>query len=240
MLNIKNPFTKPKPKSIAEIAEANRKAYMEMLGVLKWDTLGSEPEMMWAYTDADGHNYYVPRNIWQGISRDRLTAIESASLALERRQSREQLMESLRKVLAQFQRCQNGELEAAHEGYAEAWKVLELARTAPSEQVLMEYAVHLIYTDGENPETISPSLLQIKRERAQNDTALKAFFLDIALSITQASLPISEPVGLDFSGILETEKPKPSKQEASRQKVSNFIAKSEAKRNSSQTATPGS
>lgn len=238
MFNIKSLFDKKNPKSIPEIAEANRKAYMEMLGGLKWDTLGSEPEMMWAYTDAAGHNYYVPRNIWQGISRDRLAALETASLALERRQSREQLMESLRKVLAQFQRCQNGDLEAAHEGYAEAWKVFELARSAPSEQVLLEYAVHLIYTDGESPETLSPSMLQIKRERAQSDTALKAFFLDMAHSITNNSMPISQPVGLDFSEHQQQEKP--TKQEISRQKVSAFIAKSEQKKKSSQTENPAS
>lgn len=229
MLNLKSFFAKQKPKSIQEIAAENRKAYMDMLGGLKWDTLGSEPEMMWAYTDASGHNYYVPRNIWQGISRDRLAALETASLALERRQSREQLMESLRKVLAQFQKCQNGDLEAAHEGYAEAWKVFELARSAPSEQVLLEYAVHLIYTDGESPETLSPSMLQIKRDRAESDPALKAFFLDMALSVTNNFMPTSQPVGLDFSEPQQQEKP--SKQEISRQKVSNFINKSEQKKN---------
>lgn len=238
MFSLKDILAKPKPKSIPEIAAENRKAYMELLGGLKWDTLGSEPEMMWAYTDAAGHNYYVPRNIWQGISRDRLAALETASLALERRQSREQLMESLRKVLAQFQKCQNGDLEAAHEGYSEAWKVFELARSAPSEQVLLEYAVHLIYTDGESPETLSPSMLQIKRERAQSDTALKAFFLDMAHSITSNSMPISQPVGLDFSEPQQQEKQ--SKQQISKQRVSDFIAKSEQKKNSSQTAKPAS
>ena len=232
--------SKQKPKSIQEIAEANREAYKAYLGGLKWETYGDKPEMLWAYTDMHGNNYYVPRNIWQGISRNRLISIETASLALEYRQDRAHLIESMRRILAQFQKCQNGDLEAAHEGYSEAWKVFELARTAPSEEVLMEYAVNLVYCDGENPQLIDPEIFKLKRQRAESDIGLKAFFLNMGLSVIQTSLPISQPVGLGSLETPEMESRKLSKQEISRQNVSKFISKSDPKKNLSQTGTQGS
>lgn len=219
MINWK--FWKKKPKSIAEIAEAHRAAHKQKLEEWGWGTLGSKPEMIWAHTDENGNNYYVPRNLWQGVSRDRLSAIEAASTAIEHRMGREQILASMLEIMADFRKCQSADLQAAAEGYRRAWEIHDIMRTAPSEQVLIEYALHTIYTDGENPETLDPEFINMKRKNAESDQALRAFFLTMAQSTVSNSLPTSPPVGRNSSEMEAGEAKK--KKEATRRHIENFM-----------------
>lgn len=207
---------KQKPKTIAEISAINHKSYLEYLGGLGWQTLGSKPEMILVYTDREGNNYYVAKNSWQGISRDRLAALERATLAMEYRMSREEVMKKLHSVSQNLLKCQRGDTEAAHNGYKEAWELLEIMKSAPSDQVLMQYALHVIYTDGENPETIDPEFIKMKSARAEADNALKAFFLNMAHSTVNNSLPILSQDGQNF---MDQEAERQKKREASRMQL---------------------
>lgn len=198
MFNLKF-WRKSTRKTISEIAEENHRQHREFLAAIGWQTLGSEPDMVLVYTDKDGNNYYIARNSWQGISRDRLAALEAATLAMEYRMSREQLLENQMAIMQFFQQCQAGSMQAAAEGYKKAWEMYEIMRLAPSEAILMEYAVHVIFTDQENPQSISPALMQMKRDRASVDVGLKAFFLDMALHTVQNSLPTSAQGSLHSS-----------------------------------------
>ena len=91
-----------KTASIAEIAEAHRVKYMEFLGALEFKMLGSAPELLHVYTDMAGNNYYVAKNSWQGISRERLAALEAATTAMEHRFTRAQALENWHKALSYF------------------------------------------------------------------------------------------------------------------------------------------
>lgn len=214
----------PAPKTIAEIAEENHRAHREFLEAIGWKTLGSEPELVRVYTDKEGNNYYVSRNSWQGVSRDRLAALEAATLAMEFRMTRETLLINQQTIMAYFQKCQTGDLASAAEGYKLAWEMWDIMRNAPSESVLMEYAVHLIYADQENPEILSPSMLEIKRQRAAADPGLRAFFLDMAFNTVQNSLPISKPGGPHSSEQEQEteEQARARKRELTRQRLENF------------------
>lgn len=213
----------PAPKTIAEIAEENHRAHRQFLEGIGWKTLGSEPELVQVYTDKEGNNYYVSRNSWQGVSRDRLAALEAATLAMEFRMTREALLVNQKTIMAYFQKCQGGDLASAAEGYKLAWEMWDIMRSAPSESVLMEYAVHLIYTDQENPETLSPSMLEIKRQRAASDPGLRAFFLDMAFNTAQNSLPISKPDGPHSSEPETGKQARERKLELTRQRLENFM-----------------
>lgn len=211
-------------KTVAEIAAENEEQHRSFLASIKWDTFGGEPEMIKVYTDQGGINYYVARNSWQGVSRDRLAALEAATLAMEYRFTREALMENQRSVMDFFQKCKEGDLEAAHKGYSLAWEAYEVMRTAPSEQVLLEYAVHLIYTDGENPQELSPTILKEKRDRAKEDIGLRAFFLDMSLAIVNASLPNSNQGGRNFTEKGEYQKAvNPTKKRITKQQLETFM-----------------
>lgn len=221
-------FFKPKKHlpTIAEIAEINHAEYMKMLGGLGWGTFGSKPELILVYTDKDGNNYYIARNTWQGISRDRLAALERANLAMEYRMSRETIMEREAQKMTEIQKAQKGDLQALQNAYKLSWEDFEVMKAAPSDQILMEYAVHILYTNGENPEILDPEILKMKRERAENDTALKAFFLNMAHSVVNTSLPI-----LPRDGQSSTEdQEKQEKKQASQKRVQNFIAQSKLKK----------
>lgn len=211
----------PEPKTIAQIAEENNRAHREFLDAIGWQTLGSEPELVQVYTDRDGNNYYVSRNSWQGVSRDRLAALETATTAMEYRMSREALLLNQQTVMELFRKCQGGDLEAAANGYKLAWEMWQTMKDAPSESVLMEYAVHLIYTDLENPETLSPTMLQTKRDRAAKDPGLRAFFLDMALATVNNSLPTLKQDGPPIS-LEASEVEKARKREITRQRLENF------------------
>ena len=215
------------PMTIADVAATHREAYAQFIRGLNWKDFGSEPEMIWVYTDNAGNNYYVARDIWAGISRERLAALEMAGIELESRMKQGALLESLLGIMAQCKRAQMGEVEGGYEAYKLTYDMYETMRASPSEAVLMEYAVNLIYTDGENPQQLSPSIMQEKRNRAGNDIELRAFFLDMALSITQTSLPISQP---DGPGSLSGPESQQSRKEASRSAVNRFIQASEQKK----------
>ena len=219
---------KEKPKTIAEIAAENRKAYMEQLNIFGWETLGSEVEMLPVYIDASGNNYYVGKNIWQGVSSDRRFALEEAALAMEFRQSRQQRIEAGRERLLNMQKAINGDLEAARNAHKSQWEELEIMRKSPSDSILMEYAVHVLFTDGEDPNTLSPKMLQIKRDRAESDPGLRAFFLDMALASVNSFLPTLPHDGPGSSQEAETEQ-KRQKGEATRNRLQNFMNKGKEK-----------
>lgn len=219
--------TAQEPPTIAEIAQINHDEYQKMLGVLGWDTFGSKPELMLVYTDKQGNNYYIARNIWQGISRDRLAAIERANLAMEYRMSREAIMENEAQKMREIQKAQKGDLGALQTAYKLSWETFEVMKSAPSDQILMEYAVNILYTDGENPELFDPEFIKMKRERADNDPALRAFFLNMAQSAVNTSLPSLPPDGQ--SSTVDQEKQK--KKEDSQKRVQNFIQQSKSKKN---------
>jgi hypothetical protein len=222
-------FFKPKKKipTIAEIAEINHAEYQKMLGGLGWDTLGSKPELILVYTDSKGNNYYIARNTWQGISRDRLAALERANLAMEYRMSRENIMEREAEKMREIQKAQRGDLAALQNAYKLSWETFEIMKAAPSDQILMEYAVHILYTDGENPEILDPEILKMKRDRAENDTGLRAFFLNMAHSAVNSSLPTLPHDGQNST--VEEEKQEGKK--ASQNRIANFIQQSKPKKN---------
>ncbi len=228
-MNLK--FWEKKPKTIAEVSKIHRKEYRKMLSCLDWQSFGSEPEMILVYTDRNGNNYYVSKNIWQGCSRDRLAALESAGLDVESRMSRPEMMSQLRKIMADCQRSQGGDVSGVYDAYKTAWEMHEIMKGTASEAALLEYAVNLIFTDGEDPRKMSPHIYQEKRDRAANDLELKAFFLDMAHSITQTSLPNSAQGFQDFSAPqpLTTEEANKAKKEATRNRVTDFISKSKAR-----------
>lgn len=200
--------SKEKPKTIAEIAEMYRTQNREFLNSIGWTTLGSKPEIIWVYTDLAGHNYYVSRNPWQGVTRNRLAAVEEAAAALDRRFSRDEGLTRMHAILTAFQRCQKGDAEASYTGYKEALEFFQIMKSSPSNEILMQYALHLILTDGEDPQTIDPEILKEKRARAENDIALKAFFLNMAQTTANDSLPILPDVGPNFTEAQETDKSK--------------------------------
>lgn len=215
------------PMTIADVAATHREAYAQFIRGLNWKDFGSEPEMIWVYTDKAGHNYYVARDIWAGISRERLAALEMAGIELESRMKVAEMLESLKGIMSQCKRAQMGEVEGGYEAYKLTYEMYETMRTSPSEAVLMEYAVNLIYTDGENPQQLSPSIMQEKRNRANDDIELRAFFFDMALSITQTSLPTSQP---DGPGSLSGPESQQSRKEASKNAVNRFIQASERRK----------
>jgi len=219
---------KQKPKPIAEIAAENRKAYMDQLNIFGWDTLGSEVEMLPVYVDAKGYNYYIGKNIWQGVSSDRRFALEEAALAMEFRQSRQQRIEAGRERLLNMQKAINGDIEAARNAHKSQWEELEIMRKSPSDSILMEYAVHVLFTDGEDPNTLSPAMLQTKRDRAEIDPGLRAFFLDMALASVNNFLPTLPHDGPGFSQEEETEQKK-RKGEATRNQLAAFMNKGKEK-----------
>lgn len=229
-----------KPKTVEEIAAELRKSYSAYIRGLNWEALGGEPEMQWVYTDREGNNYYLPKNIWQGVSRDRLAVLESAGIDVESRMQRPAMIERLRAIMEQCKRGQMGEVEGAYEAYKLTYEMHEVVLGSPSEVALMEYAVHLIYTDGENPQKLSPGVIQEKRTRAARDIELRAFFLDMAKSITDTSLPNWKQDGLAFSPPQNPSEAQEKRKEASRSVVSRFLSKSEQKKKSSQGETPNS
>lgn len=212
---------KEKPKTIAEISEIYRDQYRQFLNLMGWETLGSKPEILWVYTDLAGHNYYVAKNPWQGVTRGRLAAVEEASAAMERRYTREQGMEALHAILTSFQQCQKGNVEAAHLGYKQAWELYQVTKNSPSDEIMMQYALHLILTDGEAPDTIDPEILKEKRARAEGDAGLKAFFLNMAHSTLNSSLPILPHDGPSSMEKIEAEKVQ--KREASQKRLAKFM-----------------
>ena len=227
-----NPFKRkkePEKPTITEIAQANRDAYMRQLNALGWETLGSEVEMIPVYVDASGHNYYIGKNIWQGDSSDRRFALEEAMQALEFRQSRQQRTEVGRERLLNLQKAINGDIEAARNAHKSQWEELEIMRKSPSEVLLIEYAVHVLFTDGEDPNTLSPAMLQIKRDRAESDPGLRAFFLDMALASVNSFLPILPHDGQGSSPEAVTEK-KEKKREATRNQLAAFMSKGKEKK----------
>lgn len=222
----------PKPLTISEVAQINRDEYKKMLSGLDWQAFGTEPELLWVYTDRLGYNYYVAKNIWQGCSRDRLAALESAGIDVECRMGRGELLTQLRKIMADCQRTQSGDVQGVYDAYKTAWEMHEIMSGTASEVALLEYAVNLIFTDGEDPRKMSPHIYQEKRNRAANDLELRAFFLDMAHSITQTSLPSSAQDLHVFSAPqkpITAEEAKEKKKEATRNRVSDFIAKSKAR-----------
>jgi len=183
--------SRPKPKSIKQISAERHEQYKVLLKTIKWDSFGSEPEMMLVHTDLAGHNYYVPRQAYQGITRDRLAAVEAAAMAMEHRMSREQIMTTVSEILIRFEKCRAGAdvMQSATEGYSIALDMFNVMKNAPENEILMQYALNMIMTDGEDPTTISPSIMKEKRKRAENDPALLAFFLDTAHASLSDSLP---------------------------------------------------
>ena len=218
---------KPKIKSISEISAENQERYKSFLGSLGWDSLGSKPDLLLVFVDQEGNNYYVAKNSWQGVSRDRLAALEDATLAIEHRYSRYEIVSKMESILAGFQRCQKGDLEAAHLGYKEAWEIMAVMKASPSEEVLMQYAVNIIYTDGENPELLDPEILKMKRARAEGDTALKAFFLNMALNIVNSSFPALQQ---DIQSSSDQAADPTSKKEASQNRIKNFLQTAKQKK----------
>lgn len=223
---------KEKPKTIEEIAAELRKSYAEFIKGLKWEALGGEPEMQWVYTDRAGNNYYLPKNIHQGVSRERLAVLESAGIDVESRMERPAMVERLRDIMEQCKRGQMGDVEGAYQAYKLTWEMHEIMMGSPSEVALMEYAVHLIYTDGEDPQKLSPIIIQEKRDRAAVDIELRAFFLDMGKLITDTSLPNWKQDGHDFSPPPTQLEAKKKKQEVTRSVVSRFIQASERKKKS--------
>lgn len=219
----------PAQKTITEIAEENRATYMEALKVLGWETLGAEVEMLPVYVDMAGNNYYVPRNIWQGISSDRRFALEEVMQALEFRQGRDSRILAAHERLILIQKGLNGDLQALRDAHKSQWEELEIMRKSPSEHTLMEYAVHIMYTDGEDPNSLSPAMLQMKRDRAAVDPGLRAFFLDAALATVNNSLPSLPQGGLDFSEEAAREA-KRLKVEATRKRTQAFMENGNAKK----------
>ena len=119
-------------------------------------------------------------------------------------------------------------MAAAMEVYKQAWEMYEIMKTAPSDQVLMQYALHILYTDGENPETLDPEFLKIKRHRAEKDDALRAFFLNMALSTANNYIPTSQQDGRDSLEKQKMEEQK--KKEASQKRLRGFMSKPAVKK----------
>lgn len=229
MIPIQFRFWDPKPKkrSIKDISEDRFRQYNELLKNIKWDTFGSPPEMLRVYTDLEGHNYYVPKNAYQGITRDRLAAVEAAAMAMETRMKREAFLLNMSEVLIRFEKCRAGNnvMQSATEGYQIALDMFNVMKNAPENEILMQYALHMILTDGEDPTGISPSILKEKRERAENDPALNAFFLDMAMQSLNDSLPILQQPGQMSSQpeAMTKEGQKQERVERTRKSISTFI-----------------
>jgi hypothetical protein len=219
-------WRKAPQKTIAEIAEENHRKHREFLAAISWQVLGSEPDLVRVYTDVEGNNYYVSKNSWQGISRDRLAALEDATIAMEYRMSRETVLLNQKMLLTYFQKAQGGDFAALQLGYKLAWEMMEVMTKAPNEHILLEYAVHLIFTDTENPEILSPHMLQLKRERAEKDPGLKAFFLDMSFHTAMNSLPTLKQGGQPSSQEIpeELERKKQEKKAAMQKRFQNFKA----------------
>lgn len=228
MIQLKWAFWRPttKPRSIKEISEDRFKQYNELLKTIRWDNFGSQPEMQLVYTDLEGHNYYVPKNAYQGITRDRLAAVEAAAMAMETRMKRETFLVNMSEVLIRFERCRAGNdvMLSATEGYQIALDMFNVMKNAPENEVLMQYALHMILTDGEDPTGISPSILKEKRERAEKDPALNAFFLDMAMQSLNDSLPILPQTGQTFSPTEPEAETRKQRTERTAKAISNFIS----------------
>lgn len=162
-------------------ARKNQKNYDKLLK--RWNLERDENfTMQRVYTDRAGNNYYTLADPLD-VCKERYERIEEAIKALEYGITRDELEESLEGILSNvaglaYEKMTMKKLRDFVEPTRNLLNdLLFRVRRIKRDEVVLDLALLMFYIDGESPFSVNDVTLKRKREIANNDDDLRAFFL---------------------------------------------------------------
>lgn len=171
-------------ESLARLAERNYKRYKQWLNNHAPSYASGKIDLRRVRTSKKGVNYYVPKDLLQ-LTKERLEKISEYQAALGYGMTKQQMVEMLEGCI-DLNKKQAYEFgannKAAHQKLNSKLQV-ELAdavvrmKTINSSDIMLRIALLFFFRDDEDPYTINAETQKKKWQEAEEDDALRAFFL---------------------------------------------------------------